>query len=58
MMGKVRPQVMAAIICGTIVAGFGMWIGMQMEAVEIVAAIIGSVFGFLGGVSMKILEAE
>jgi hypothetical protein len=35
-----------------------MWIGMQMEAVEIVAAIVGSVFGFLGGVSMKILEAE
>ena len=57
-MGKVRPQVLAAIICGSLVAIFGMWVGMQMGAVEIVAAIVGSVFGFLGGVSMKILEAE
>jgi len=29
-----------------------------MEAVEIVTAIIGSAFGFLAGVSMKILEGE
>jgi len=33
-----------------------MWIGWQMEAIEIVTAIIGSVFGFLGGISLKVLE--
>jgi len=29
-----------------------------MNAVEIVTGVIGSVFGFLAGVSFKILEAE
>ena len=58
MIGKLRPQVFLAIICGTIFGGFGTWVGMLMEAVEIVTAVIGSVFGFLGGFSLKILEAE
>ena len=56
--GKWRPQILMAIVCGTIVSVMGLWIGMKMEAVEIVTAIIGSVFGFLAGVSMKILEGE
>jgi len=29
-----------------------------MEAVEIVTAIVGGLFGFLGGVSLKVLENE
>lgn len=57
-MGRLRPQIMAAIFCGTLFGGFGMWIGFQMEATEIVTAIVGSVFGFLGGVSLKVLEQE
>jgi len=35
-----------------------MWIGMKMDATEVVTAVIGSVFGFLGGVSLKVLEQE
>ena len=58
MLGKLRPQIMAAIICGTVFGIFGMWIGLRMEATEIVTAVIGSVFGFLGGVSLKVLEQE
>jgi len=58
MTGKFRPQIMAAIVCGTLFGGFGMWIGLQMGATEIVTAVIGSVFGFLGGVSLKVLEQE
>ena len=58
MIGKLRPQVFLAIVCGTVFGVFGTWVGMQMEAVEIVTGVIGSVFGFLGGVSLKILEAE
>jgi uncharacterized membrane protein len=58
MLGKVRPQIFAAIICGTVYGIFGTWVGMQMEAVEVVTGVIGSVFGFLAGVSFKILEAE
>ena len=58
MIGKFRPQIMAAIVCGTLFGGFGRWIGLQREATEVVTAVIGSVFGFLGGVSLKVLEAE
>ena len=58
MFGKLRPQIMAAILCGTLFGIFGMWIGLRMEATEIVTAVIGSVFGFLGGVSLKVLEQE
>lgn len=58
MLGKLRPQIMAAIICGTVFGVFGMYIGLQMQATEIVTAVIGSVFGFLGGVSLKVLEQE
>jgi len=47
-----------AIVCGTMFGIFGTWVGMRMEAVEIVTGVIGSVFGFLAGVSFKILEAE
>ena len=55
---RFRPQILAAIVCGTIFGLFGMWIGMQMGATEVVTAVIGSVFGFLGGVSVKVLEQE
>ena len=57
-MGRLRPQIMAAVLCGTVFGIFGMWIGMKMEATEVVTAVIGSVFGFLGGVSLKVLEQE
>ena len=49
---------MAAIVCGTAFGMFGMWIGLQMGATEVVTAVVGSVFGFLGGVSLKVLEQE
>jgi hypothetical protein len=56
--GKVRPQIFLALLCGTVFGIVGMWIGWQMGATEVVTAIVGSVFGFLGGVSLKVLEAE
>ena len=58
MLGKLRPQIMAAIVCGTIFGIVGMWIGREMGATEVVSAVIGTVFGFLGGVSLKVLEQE
>ena len=57
-MGRIRPQILAALLCGTAFSLFGIWVGLQMEAVEVVTAIIGGLFGFLGGVSLKVLEAE
>jgi hypothetical protein len=58
MVGKVRPQIALAILCGTIFSIFAVWIGATMEAVEVVTAVIGGIFGFLGGVSLKVLENE
>jgi hypothetical protein len=58
MMGKLRPQIMAAILCGTLFSIVSVYIGMQMGAVEVVTGIIGGLFGFLGGVSLKVLENE
>tara|TARA_Y100000310_G_scaffold65548_1_gene61038 strand:- start:2687 stop:2866 length:180 start_codon:yes stop_codon:yes gene_type:complete len=56
--GKVRPQILAAIVCGTVFSGLAIYIGYWMNAVEIVTGVIGGIFGFLGGVSLKVLENE
>jgi ABC-type multidrug transport system permease subunit len=58
MLDKIRPQILAALLCATVFSLFGIWVGWQMEAVEIVTALIGGLFGFLGGVSLKVLESE
>ena len=58
MIGKIRPQILAAIVCATVFSVFALWIGMEMGATEIVTAVIGGIFGFLGGVSLKVLENE
>ena len=58
MIGKLRPQIFLAIVCATIFSSLAMYIGMKMEAVEIVTATLGGLFGFLAGVSLKVLENE
>jgi uncharacterized membrane protein len=58
MLSKVRPQIFAAILCATIFATVTVFVGAQMDAVEIVTGVIGGIFGFLGGVSLKVLESE
>jgi hypothetical protein len=57
-MGKIRPQILVAIVCATTFSMFSAWIGWQMGAIEVLTAIIGGIFGFLGGVSLKVLENE
>ena len=58
MMGRFRPQIALGILCATVFSCLGLWIGLQLEAVEVITAIIGGLFGFLGGVSLKVLENE
>ena len=58
MIGKIRPQVLVAILCATIFSMFAAWLGYKMEATEILTAIVGGVFGFLGGVALRIIENE
>ena len=57
-MGTFRPQISLAIICATLFSGLAIYIGYWMEATAIVTAVIGGIFGFLGGVSLKVLENE
>ena len=45
MIGKLRPQIFLSIICATLFSCIAMYVGMKMEAVEIVTAIVG---GYLG----------
>jgi|TARA_R110000765_G_scaffold291560_1_gene387261 hypothetical protein len=58
MIGKIRIQILVAILCATFFSVFALWIGMEMAATEVVTAVIGGIFGFLGGVSLKVLENE
>ena len=58
MMGKIRPQVLTAIVCATMFSMFAAYLGYKMMATEILTAIVGGIFGFLGGVSLRIIEAE
>ena len=53
-----RPQIFFAILCATVFSVIAIYIGWKMEATEIVTAVIGGLFGFLGGVSLKVLETE
>jgi len=47
-----------AILCATTFSMFAAWIGWRMDAIEVLTGIIGGLFGFLGGVSLKVLENE
>ena len=58
MMARIRPQVLTAIVCATIFSMFAAWLGYKMGATEILTAIVGGIFGFLGGVSLRIIENE
>ena len=58
MIGKIRPQILTAILCATIFSMFAAWLGYKMGATEILTGLIGAIFGFLGGVSLRIIENE
>ena len=47
MIAKIRPQILVAILCATIFSMFAAFLAYKMDAVEIMTAIIGGVFGML-----------
>ncbi len=55
---KLRPQILVSLLCATVFSIIALYVGMEMQATEIVTGVIGGIFGFLGGVSMKVLESE
>lgn len=56
-MTKLRPQILTAIICATVFSMFAAWLAYKMDAVEIMTAIVGGIFGLLGGVSLRIIDS-
>ena len=57
-MMKIRPQILVAILCATLFSMFAAYLAYLMDAVEVMTAIIGGVFGLLGGVSLRIIDNE
>ena len=58
LLSKIRPQVFLSIVCGTVVAITISFIAYQLQSIEIITGVAGSLFGFLAGISSKLLEAE
>ena len=58
LLGRSRPQIFISIICGTTLAIVISVLAYKMQSIEIITAVVGSVFGYLAGVSQKILESE
>ena len=58
MVSKLRPTILLAILCGTTFSMFAAYLGYKLGAIEVLTGIIGGIFGFLGGVSLKVLENE
>jgi high-affinity Fe2+/Pb2+ permease len=58
MITKVRPQIMVALVCATLTALFISWLGYKLGAIEVLTGVLGAVFGFFGGVTLKVLENE
>ena len=56
--GTLRPQIFISIICATLFSVIALFVGVALDAVEIVTAVVGSFIGFLAGVSLKVLESE
>ena len=56
MIAKIRPQILIAILCATVFSMFSAYLAFLMDAVEVMTAIIGGVFGMLGGVSLRIID--
>ena len=56
MIAKIRPQILIAILCATVFSMFSAYLAFLMDAVEVMTAIIGGIFGLLGGVSLRIID--
>jgi len=52
-----RPQILASIVAATIFCTFTAWIGWKMDATEIITGLTGAFIGFLGGISLRIIDS-
>ena len=52
-----RPQILASIVGATFFCTFTAWIGWKLEAVEVITGLTGAFIGFLGGISLRIIDS-
>ena len=52
-----RPQILASILAATIFCTCTAWIGGKMDATEIITGLTGAFIGFLGGISLRIIDS-
>ena len=56
-MGKIRPQIALALLCATTFSIFAVWVGYKLGAVEVITGLTGAFIGFLGGISLRIIDS-
>jgi hypothetical protein len=52
-----RPQILASIVAATVFCCLTAWIGWKMDATEIITGLTGAFIGFLGGISLRIIDS-
>jgi hypothetical protein len=52
-----RPQILASIVAATVFCCFTAWIGWKLQAVEVITGLTGAFIGFLGGISLRIIDS-
>jgi len=52
-----RPQILASIVAATLFCCLTAWIGWKLEAVEVITGLTGAFIGFLGGISLRIIDS-
>jgi hypothetical protein len=56
-MTSIRPQIALSIVAATLCSIVFGYYGYRMGATEILTALIGGLFGFLGGISLRIIDS-
>ena len=56
-MTSIRPQIALSIVAATIFCCFTAWIGWKLQAVEVITGLTGAFIGFLGGISLRIIDS-
>jgi hypothetical protein len=44
-------------VAATVFCTFTAWIGWKLEAVEVITGLTGAFIGFLGGISLRIIDS-
>ena len=53
---KLRPQILVAMLLIASLGAIGSWVGLRMDASEIVTGALGSTVSLIGVLGMKVLE--